>query len=217
MSTYWPLPLPDSLGGLVGADDVRNAVKDTIDEWSPYYLAVVSQRLVAQDRLGGAKQIKSPLKDFGKWLNDPDHRSYGSGQPAACLVTVPGTVGVPDKQGNGQIIATWRAQVTVRVFGTDWQEAADLTSWYEKTARWCILQHGSLGGFAMSTKWIGGQYSGREHTSTRTEGVATLGFDVKVGDVIDVNRGPATVPSPAVPPADDSTVETVVVTIDKES
>ena len=105
----------------------------------------------------------------------------------------------------------------MQVFGTTWEEAADLGSWYEKVVRWCILQHRSLGGVAMSTKWMGNQYSGKEHSSTRTEGLIVMGFDVKLGNVIDVGRGPAEVPSPPVAPAPDPTVESTVVTVTKET
>lgn len=217
MSTnpYWPLVGPDSLGGLVGADDVRDNVKSIIDLWAPYYTAIVSNRLAAQGRIGGPGQNPVPLPEFGTWANDPEHRSFGTGQPAAYLVTSPGTVGQPDLQGNHQYIAVWRAQVMVQVFGTDWQSTADLTSWYEKIVRWCVMQHRSLGGFAMGTSWVGAQYIGKEHTSTRTEGVVTLGFDVKVGNVLDIGAGPEFPPAGPAAPPDDTTVAEVITTLTK--
>lgn len=204
---YWPLPSPDALGGLIGADDVRNAVKDTILTWSPYYLAVVSQRLVADGLIGGNNRVNAPLPDFGTWENEPEFRSLGTGQPAAFLVTSPSTVGTPSLEGNRTYRATWRAQVVLQVFGTQWEEAADLTSWYEKATRWCILQHRSLGQFAIGTKWVGNQYSGKVHTSSRTEAQCVMAFDVAVADVIDV-RGPSTVPAVPGPPNQDPTVLT---------
>lgn len=217
VNSYWRLPQPDSLGELVGADDVRNAVKATILEWSPYYLAIVSSRLEDSGIIGGQSQQDAPLPDFGVWENDPEHRSLGTGQPAAFLVTVPATVGSPDVQGSGQIRTTFRAQVVLQVFGTTWEKAADLTSWYEKAARWCILQHRSLGGFAASTKWIGNQYSGKIHTSTRTEAQAVMAFDIQVANAIEIGRGPQAVPSLPLPPDDDPTVATTVTTVTNET
>ena len=212
--TYWPTPTPDQLGAMIGADDVRDNVKATILTWSDYYLGVLSTRLAAAGRIGGVvdgvKQPPNPLPSFGKWVNEPKFRNLGTGEPASFLVTVPATTGTPVLQGNREYIATWRVQVEVRVFGTSWEEAADLTSWYEKVVRWCVLQHRSLGGFAMGTKWIGVQYTGEEHTSTRTVGRAVLGFDVEVADVTDV-RGPSIVPT--VPPGDDPTVLTEIITL----
>ncbi len=207
----WTPPQPDSLGALVGADDVRDAVKATIDKWSAYYLGVLSGRLEAAGRIGNAKGLPTaPLPTFGTWVNEPNWRSIGTGQPAAFLVTVPATVGSPVEQGTGEVMATWRAQVSVQVFGTTWQNAADLTSWYEKAVRWCILQHRGLGDFAQATKWMGTSYSGKEHSSSRTEGRAVLGFNVVVTDAIEMFRGPKTVPTTAGPPAPDPTVETVI-------
>lgn len=210
-NAYWPLPTPDSLGEIIGADDVRDNVKATIDKWAPYYLGVLSGRLAVLGRIGGAKQPNNPLPSFGTWTNQPTHRSWGTGQAAAYLVTVAATVGTPDLQGNRQYIATWRSHVNLQVFGTTWQEAADLVSWYEKVIRWCILQHKGLDDFAMTTKWAGVQYSATEHSSTRTLGQAVIGFDVQVGDVIDISRGPKTVPTNAGPPPQDPTVEEVIV------
>ena len=83
-SVYWPLPSPDSLGTLVGADDVRNAVKDTITEWSPYYLAIISERLVDAGILPGAD---APLDNFGKWDRDT-FRNYSTVSGVASEVTM---------------------------------------------------------------------------------------------------------------------------------
>lgn len=210
----WPTPIPDALGPLVGADDVRDALKATIDLWSAYYLNVVSQRLFVANRIGGTNQPPNPLPNFGTWVNEPSFRSIGSGQPAACLVTCPGTVGTPDAQGTGKVRASWRGIAVVQVFGTDWQEAADLTNWYEKCIRWCVLQHRSLGGFAAATKWTGSAYSAIEHSSTRTEGRVQVGFDVDVPNVIDMTRGPAT-PTPPGPPPADPTVEFTILEMTK--
>lgn len=212
---YWPLPLPDSIGALVGADDVRNAVKNTILEWSSYYLAIVSQRLVAQGRIGGTNLVGAPLPGFGTWDNDPQFRSLGTGMPAAFLVTTPATVANSiELQGNRQYRAAWRAQVNLWVYGTTWEMADDITSWYEKAVRLCLLQHRTLGNqFATGTKWVGNSYTSEIHDSTRTIGKCAMAFDVLVnGPVIEV-RGPATLPVPAVSLPDDPTVNTVDITL----
>jgi hypothetical protein len=187
---YWPTATPDSIGPIIGADDVRDAVNTVIATWAPYYLGVLSAKLVAAGKL----QAGTHLPAFGKWVDEPDFRSLGTGQPAACLVTSPGTVGQPVLQASGLYIATWRVQVAVQVFGTDWQQAADRTSWYEKAVRLSVLQNRSLGGFANATLWAGSAYERRWHEQTRTEGVATLGFDVEVFDVTSVLGGPDVVP-----------------------
>lgn len=214
---YWPPPEPDALGALVGADDVRDALRATIDLWSPYYVSIISARLAVEGLIGNPGQTAIPLSNFGKWVNEPTARSIGTGQPAAYLVRVLNTVGVPhvQAQGYGRTAATWRAAVTVQVFGTDWQEAADLTSWYEKAVRASVMQHRSLGDFATSTKWMGNSYAGEVHNSSRTEGQCILNFDIAVNDVIDVNRGPLQVPSPPLTPGPDPTADEFIVTLTK--
>lgn len=201
---FWPPPTPDSLGPLLGADDVRDAIKATLDTWTPYYIAIESERLVGAGKIGGANQPTNPLPIFGTWVNELTHRNVGTGQPAAYEVTCPGTVGPPELSGVQQC-ATYAGVIRVQVFGTDWQEAADLTSYYEKAVRWAILQHRSLGHFAQATKWVGTAYEGIAHSSTRTEGIATCRYDVRVLNVTQVDRGPATVPAQpwvAAPPQD---------------
>jgi hypothetical protein len=218
-NTAWPLPLPDALGNLLGADDVRDAVKATIDLWSPYYLGVLSQRLAAANRIGGQVdgviQPPNPLPSFSVFTNEPTHRNLGSGCAADYRVTCPGTVGEPHVEGSGYVRATYRANVAVDVFGTDWQSTADLTSWYEKVVRWCIVQHRALGGIANASKWIGSEYKPVDHTSTRTQGQVMLGFNVAVAETVFVN-GPTTIPTTPGPPTDDPTVEFIEISLDKE-
>lgn len=218
---YWPAPQPDSLGMMAGADDVRDALKATIDTWSAYYVTILSQRLAEAGLIGGRDQPPNPLQGFETFTNQPGYRNIGTGQPAVYLVTVAGTVGTPAMRGTGAIEAVYRANVEVHTFGTDWQEAADLTSWYEKAVRWSILQHRSLGGVANTTSWLGTSYSKGDaggHSSKRTEGIAQMGFNVKMPDVIDVFRGPSTVPvggGSGGPPPDDPTVDDVIFDLTK--
>lgn len=211
-NTWWPLPSPDALGNMLGADDVRDAVKETILTWSPYYLAVLSSRLADAGRIGNKSQNPNPLPCFGTWQNDPEHRSFGAGQLASFLVTVPATVGDPYLSNTRQWRAKWRAQVVLQVFGTTWEEAADLISWYEKVVRWCLLQHRDLGGLAAGLNWVGNQYTGKLHASTRTEAQVVCAYNVDVPDVTD-GRGPLTVPTQFLPTPQDPTVDDVVVTV----
>lgn len=218
VNTYWPLPSPDSLGNMVGADDVRRAVKRTILTWAPFYLGMVSQREALAGNIGNSSQPPNPLPNFGKWVNRMQNRSLGTGMPAAFIVTVPATVGKPEIQGNRSVKAVFRAQVIVQVFGSDWETTADLASWYEKAVRWSIVQHGALADndgnpFATRTNWVGNQYSGEMiHEGTRTYGECVTAFDVLLPDVIDI-IGPDTVPTPPVVPDDDPTVDDVIVTL----
>lgn len=213
---YFPQPEPDSLGAIVGSDDVRDAVAATIGTWSPFYIAVLSTRLAAAGKIGptgplnGQNQpiIPTPLSAFGTWENEPTFRNVGTGMPAAYLVSSPGTAQRPERAGDGSWRAVYAAMVQVQVFGLDWQTTADLTSWYEKAVRWSIMQHRSLGGFAENTAWMGTVYEKGRHFAKRVEGVARIRFDVRVLDILEDNRGPKTLPPPPfVAPTLDPTVE----------
>jgi hypothetical protein len=212
---YWPTTNePDTLGPLLGADDVRDAMRDTIDLWAPYYIGVLSERLYAASRIGNKNPNPNPLPNFGKWTNTPDYRTIGTGQPASYQVRV---IGADDTemQANGRVAAMYRCRVDLQCWGTSWFEAADLTSWYEKVIRWCILQHRSLGGLANATRWISTSYSGTEHSSTRTLGEAVVMFDVALLNTIDMSAGPLAPLTPPNPPPPDYTVETVLVDLTK--
>lgn len=204
----WPVPEPDAAGPIRGADTARDAVRDTIDLWSPYYLGVLSKRLAATGR------IQKPLQHFGHWRNTPSYRSIGTGQPAAFMVTVAATMKDPDVQANGLVIATWRTQVRVLVYGTTWQQASDRTAWYEQAVLLSVLQHRGLGGVAKATKWAGSAYAVAEHTSTRTVQQVTIGLDVTLDNVLSVRAGPATPPTSGTP-GQDPTADDVVVNLTK--
>lgn len=210
----WPLLEPDLVGPIRGADDVRDALTATIDAWSPFYLGVLSKRLAAESRIGGKGQPRNPLPGFGHWRNTPNYRSLGAGMPAAFLVTTQATHKGPEVKGDGNIWATWRAECQVVLFGTTWQQAADVTSWYEKVVLLSVLQHRNLGTVAQTTKWVGSSYRPLEHTSARTLDMAAIGFDVTLANVLNVRGGPKTVPTTPTP-GQDETVDEVIVTLDK--
>lgn len=211
----WPVAAPDGLGPILGADDVRDAVNTTIGTWAPYYLSVLGARLAAAGLIGGPSQLPDPLPPFGQWTNELNYRNVGVGYSPAYEVTCPGTVGKPALKGT-TVTVVYACAVRVQVFGTDWQTTADATSWYEKAVRAALLQHRSLGGFAQATAWQGTAYHEVDHSSTRTEGVATLRFDVTVLDTLDVSRGPASLPAPPwSPPPTDPTATTTVLEVEK--
>jgi hypothetical protein len=214
-NVFWPLPQPDSVGPIIGADDVRERMRYIIEKWSPYYISILSQRLEAAGLIGADSPNDAPLPMFGSWVNQPEFRTYGTGISPTFLVTVPEVVGKPCLQGNGLYIAVYRAQVVVQVFGTNWEEAADTVSWYEKVIRWSVLQNRSLEQFAMSTAWDAVTYRGDEHDGTRTVAQAVMYFNVQVRDVISVNFPVGAVPFPPDPPPQDPQVERTVVTFDK--
>jgi hypothetical protein len=184
MTTPYPLPTTDLFGGLAGAAEVRQAMVTTLKLWTPTYIAEVAAR------------TGLTMRPFEDWKLRPEYRTLPVNNSPACLITCLGTLGEPAIRGNGSAYAVWTVEVSIVVFGDDWETTADLTGHYTTALRAAVLQHRDLGGFAGSTKWLGEKYTEIEHSSTRTLGVAVIHFAVAVDHVVDVTTGPATPTSP---------------------
>jgi hypothetical protein len=190
-----PTSTTDAYGPLLGADTARDAIKATLQLWTPSYIAAISaaRGLPAS----GAGSMK-PVQD---WTIRPEYRTLPVSSSPAILVTCPGTVKgkAPTIHGDGNIRADWLTEVSIVVFGDDWEPTADLTTRYATAVRAAILQHRSLNGVALNTVWLGEQYAEVEHSSTRTLGVAVIHFAVTLDAVMNVQAGPITPPiAPAI-------------------
>jgi len=176
----FPQPGPTVFGPMVGASDVREAMSATVQTWAGAYIAEMAA-------LTGAA-----LSPFQSWKVLYEYRTLPASEAPACWVTCTGTHGRPERQGNGRYMADWAVDVSVVVNGTTWDEAADRTAAYVTAVRTAILQHGSLGGLAQSTTWLGERYTAVDHSATRTLGVGLIAFGVRVDNVVNASAGPAT-------------------------
>jgi len=201
----FPPTTPDLFGPIVGADDVRQAVRATLQTWSQTYINELAYRTGRQ------------LKDFRSFAYQYEYRTLTVDQSPACWVTVPGTRGQPERQGSGPIRVHWVSDVSVVVNGGLWAETADLVALYLKAVRTIILQHGSLQGFAESTMWLSERYApvGNE-AAGRTLGVGVATFEHVVANCVNWQAGPKTVPIGA-GTTPGPTVASVNVTLTKET
>jgi hypothetical protein len=199
----FPPVTPDIFGPIVSAGEVADAMETTLQTWSATYIAEMAART-------GLNQ----MQPFGSWEAVYEYRALPADLSAACWVLVPTTDPrrTPAKQGDGTYRAVFIAQVNLVVFGTDWRSSRDLVYAYAAAVNAAVLQHGSLGGFASNTRWLGGSTKEIDHQRVRTIQAATLGYAVTVENVVDTNTGPAS----SVPPGTSSgpTVETVNVQVD---
>lgn len=181
--TNWNLNYtPDGFGRIYGGGSVQEAFYNTLQEWFPTYVALFNRQL------GG-----EILKDVKEWRFRPDFSTDPRDYQPRILVSVPHTVGTPQRYQDGWR-AQWRVDVMVYVFGTqDWQETQALTYAYATMMRALILQHPDLGGFAQTTMWESDEYLEGDHSSTRTRGIAHVQFIVTIGNVIDQNAGPPSI------------------------
>lgn len=192
---------PDIFGPIVGADDVRDAVRNTIRRWSPTYIAAMAAR------------SDKPLVPFDHWDTLYEYRALPSDQGPACWVTCSGVVGDPLRQGSGVTSAVFEADVHIVINGLDWQETSDLTSAYTKTVRALLLQQGGLDGFVGvdgGTKWVAEKYQEIAHEARRSLGVGVSRFHITVDGVVNTSAGPKAAPVPAFTPGGPIVDEVVV-------
>ncbi len=176
--------VPDGFGTVYGGGSVQEAFYNTLQEWFPTYIALMNRQL------GG-----DILQEVKEWRYRPDYSTDPRDYQPRILVTVPHTVGTPQRHQSGYR-AQWRVDVMVYLYGTqDWQETQALTYAYATCVRALVLQHGDLGGFAQATTWESDEYLEGDHSSSRTRGIAHISFVVTLGNVGQQFSGP---PSPAV-------------------
>lgn len=201
-NSFWPPWSPDVFGPLVAPSDVRDAVKATLQLWSPSYIAEIATR----------KDLTlPPIED---WTVRPEYRSLPVTSAPACMVTCGGTLGSPHREGDGNFLVHYGVQVSVVVFGPDWEPTEDLTGNYATALTAALLQNPSLGDFAQGVDWLSYRYLVVEHSSTRTLGTGQISLDVGVRNVVNAKAGPSAPTDPAdLPP----TVETSSVAIVKET
>lgn len=200
-NVFWPPTEPDIYGPLIATSDVREAVKTTLQTWLPNYINETN------DRRG------LDLPGVQEWETLPEYRALPQGQSPAVMTTVLGTIGQPERHGDGSIRVHFNVQVSIVVYGTDWQPTEDTTGQYATAVVAALVQHPGLDGLATSVKWLSYRYVPVDHSSTRTLGTGQLHFDVEIPAFVNTDLGPAT---PQSSPFPAGLVESVDITINKE-
>jgi hypothetical protein len=179
---------PDVFGPAAGGHTVRQAVRDTLQTWTPTYIALIAQRLGLD------------MAPFQQWIALSEYRALPQNYTAACWPTCLGTRGTPQRQGNGIYRAAYGIEVSTLVYGGDWDQTEDLTSAYNLAARMALLQHRDLGGVADALGWISETYAVASHTNTRTLGVYRAVYEVWLPAAVQTAAGPPPGSKPPVTP-----------------
>ncbi len=179
----WDLSyFPDVYGATYGGHSVQEAMYRTLDAWLPTYINEFNRQT------GGGQQILNIPKRYSL---EPEYRYLSRARDAQVLVVVKGTVGEPERFGNGQIRSVWEAEASVVLAGTkSWEETQALTYGYGVCVRTAIMQHRSLDGFAQLTQWMSERYLKMDHVAGRTLGMAVVDFEVIVENSMNTNGGP---------------------------
>jgi hypothetical protein len=181
-------------GQIITGGQVRAAYQALLQQWLPAYLAEIERQT---------------------GLDLPPPRQYGTGIPQdtppeelpGIVIVAPGVNGALERRG-GAYDVPWGVGVGTVVAHTHRDTACAWTEAYNAAIRSCVLQHGSLGGFATETTWEDEECSEVAWTTEQSTWMGTLYFTSLIPHVVDISGGPS------VPAAPDSTVpmQTVEIT-----
>lgn len=158
---------------LVSGADVAAAARATLEAHLPRQLAV---------GVGGRKPVPAPTR----YDEVPTFDAIRRVKRSTLAVSVPRTIGEPQRFGDGSYDVNWLLSVAV------WHEQTDdlplLTAAYDYVAavRATLLSHQTLGGIASQVVWTDESVDlvGDEQ-STKTLGLGICEFSVRVPGVVD--------------------------------
>lgn len=167
----------------------------TLHTWSPTYIGEAIRQTAS---LG----LNPALQNFEDWVNEPGIVAVNPSMAPRFVVHVPGTVGTPERHGDGTYRATWIVEISLWLWGTDYQTTEDYLGYYVTALREAVLQHPSLGGFAETSKWVSEKYKQiASPTAYHTWAQSILTIHCTVDGALNAYTGPVAVPAdPSVAP-----------------
>jgi hypothetical protein len=196
-------------GTLIGADDVRDALRDHLHAWSPAYIAEVA-------RQRGLDPADVPsFQSYEIRGRDGDLESYVAVPSITFICTEQRVL----RRGSGPIAMRFRVAAVIFAAGVDHETATQAVGRYVTAVIAAVEQHPDLSGFAERAAFVETRWD-RVAPTERPEawdGGAAVFFDIDVADVMDADAGPDELPDPVTSeqPAPPVTTE-VVVTVEPE-
>jgi hypothetical protein len=190
-------------GPIVGADDLRAAVRDHLSAWAPAYIAEVARQAgLDADAVPPFRQydVRTELDGL------PDYDALPALQ-VLCDELTPRLL-----DADGDIFADAVVQVRVYAAGRDEESTTQAVARYIKAVRAAVLQHRNLSGAAAGVQWIGEGFA-EPVPADRAEAWGAGGivaFSIAVASpLVNVFDGPTAVPDdPTTDPGDTPTVLT---------
>lgn len=201
-------------GRIVTAEQVEQAVIETLQLWLPTYLR---QMEVVGERPDQSLRPPRHYKTANRFENWPDDQL-----PVAVVVS-PGLREAPRRLGSGEFNAKWTVGIGIVCSADNAQNTNSLAKAYAAAVRAVLTQKPDLGGFAAGVEWLDETYDDAPVEAGRTLASGQVVFAIQVNSVLDTFRGPVTptVTPEANPPGWSTppnryTIDTVEVTVDKE-
>jgi hypothetical protein len=170
-------------GESIASVDIDEWVLATLELWMPTYLAWIKQDKGLPYDIALPKRYANVIEDL-EW---PDYAL------PAILVATAKTDGTPDVLGDGSYSVNWLVAVSAIIRGQNPAMSRSLASYTELAVRMVLLQHGTLGGYARSTRWTGLAQTRPVSDPTgngRFLGEGTSTFIVSTDEAVYWNRGP---------------------------
>lgn len=185
------------IAGLVTADDVIDAVRDTLQTYLPQVLALFDPPLPPPAAYT-APSMEAVRRDVALL--------------PAVVVTSPGLVDEIRRDHEGVYSGTWEVVVgfLVRSAEGDYDSTARDTRRYAAAIRTVLMERADLGGVARDTYGFTEAYAEADPSAARTLGEGAIGCSVDVYDIARI--GQTFTGSPAETP---TTATTTTVTVDR--
>jgi hypothetical protein len=185
-------------GPIITGTDVRHALVKTIQLWIDSYLGeVANQHERPRDALPSFRSYKSSAQKFQYWPET---------QLPACIIVVPGTADGTVEKHSGKYSVEFPVGIGVLCSSIDQDSTNELVELYTAAIRGLILQHASLGGFAVETWWIGESYNELTADKSRSLAGGSVNLGVRVDAVLDSMAGLAVPPEDPIAQPDDPPV-----------
>jgi hypothetical protein len=173
-------------GPIASGRDVKQAIKATLQEWMPTYLALM-------ERHTGRAPRSLPMPRSYVMSDDGSLNKKPEDQLPVVVILTPGNGGKkPARDGRGIYKAGFVVNVACIVSGggQNPQEAtSDLAEDYRTALELILLHHGSLGGFAESTEFQGWRTDDLAPEDDRTIAAGVNVFEVLVKGIAQHGAG----------------------------
>lgn len=201
-----------TFGRIVSADQVEEAVRDTLRRWMPTYIAEVERQRGWEPGFLNPAIWYHAAHQFDRFNEDA---------LPAVIVICPGLADRPTRDADGVYLCRFGLAVGIVGGAIDRDETDEAVKAYGAAVRACLLQQSALGDFgADGIVWLGESYDELPMEDSRTLIGGRLSFTLDVDDVVTKLAGPVQTTTPPVdpyvePPAE-QTVQTHVITTTTE-
>ena len=171
-------------GPIITGAAVRKGLLEFAQLWMPAYLGEVGvQNGLARSGNGSIPMVRS-------WNGSAKGLALNAGnQLPACVVICAGTIGKPERHGDGMVSAEWAMGIGFVVSATTQEDTNDLLSYYLAAARAMALQHPGLGGIASDTRWMGDTLDEIPFRDARTLAGGCVNLGVRTDGVVNSRAG----------------------------